>query len=67
MFKWWGIVNIDFSEMLRLSGSQLQDEGTLMGNFVKDGINSSFPVHYKFFDKLILAWVQTEPELAEPI
>ena len=67
MFKWWGNGNVDFSEMLRLSGSQLQDEGTLMGNFVKDGINSSFPVHYKFFDKLILAWVHTEPALADPI
>ena len=67
MFKWWGNGNVDFSEMLRLSGSQLQDEGTLMGNFIKDGIDSFFPVHYKFFHKLILAWVRTEPQLAEPL
>jgi len=67
MFKWWGYGNVDFSEMLRLSGSQVEDEGILMGNFIKDGIDSSFPVHYKFFSKLILAWVQTEPALAEPI
>ena len=67
MFKWWGNGNVDFSEMLRLSGSRLQDEGTLIGNFLKDGIDSSFPVHYKFFHKLILAWVQTEPALAKAI
>ena len=67
MFKWWGNGNIDFSEMLRLSGNQLQHEGSLMGNFIKDGVDSSFPVHYKFFDKLILAWVHTEPALADPI
>ena len=67
MFKWWGNGNIDFSEMLRLSGNQLQHEGSLMGNFIKDGVDSSFPVHYKFFDKLILAWVHNEPALADPI
>ena len=67
MFKWWGNGNVDFSEMLRLSGSHVRDEGSLMGNFVKDRIDASFPVHYKFFDKLILAWVNTEPQLAQPI
>ena len=66
MFKWWGNGNVDFSEMLRLSGSEIQGEGNLLGNFVKGGIDSSFPVHYKFFDKLILAWVQTDPQLATP-
>jgi phosphopantetheinyl transferase len=65
MFKWWGKGNVDFSEMLRLSINQPKSEGTLNGNFLKNGIDSSFPVQYKFFSQLVLTWVNTDPHLAE--
>jgi phosphopantetheinyl transferase len=65
MFKWWGNGNVDFSDMLRLSINHPESEGTLNGNFLKNGIDSSFPVHYKFFSQLVLTWVNTDPHLAE--
>jgi phosphopantetheinyl transferase len=65
MFKWWGNGNVDFSDMLRLSINQPENQGTLNGNFLKNGIDSSFPVHYKFFSQLVLTWVNTDPDLAD--
>jgi phosphopantetheinyl transferase len=65
MFKWWGNGNVDFSDMLRLSINQPESEGTLNGNFLKNGIDSSFPVQYKFFSQLVLTWVNTDSHLAE--
>jgi phosphopantetheinyl transferase len=65
MFKWWGNGNVDFSDMLRLSINQPESEGILNGNFLKNGIDSSFPVQYKFFPQLVLTWVNTDPHLAE--
>jgi len=61
MFKWWGLGKVDFSEMLRLSGSRPEREGWIDALFSKDGIRASFPVHYKMFDQLMLAWVVTRP------
>lgn len=65
MFKWWGRGNVDFSEMLRLSGNYQKNEGVLAGNFIKDELNVSFPVGFKKFPQLVLAWVKTEPKLVE--
>ena len=64
MFKWWGNGNVDFSDMMKLSGTLPQDGGILSGNFIKEGVDSSFPVYYKTFSPLVLAWVVTGPELA---
>lgn len=63
MFKWWAKGNVDFSEMLRLSGSNYNKEGALSGNFVKGEIDIDFPVNYKFFPGLVLTWVTTIPIL----
>ena len=67
MFKWWGKGNIDFSEMLRLSGGILQNQGFLSGNFIKNEVNVSFPIAFKIFSQLVLTWLKTEPELAEGV
>ena len=60
MFKWWGNGNVDFSEMLRVSGSSPNNEGVLQGNFIKDRFNVLFPVTYKFFPEILLAWITTK-------
>lgn len=60
MFKWWGKGNVDFSEMLRVSGSATEPEGSLQGNFIKGDLHLFFPLQYKFFQGLILTWVSTE-------
>ena len=63
MFKWWGKGQIDFSEMLKLSGRINEDVGILEGRFIKEELDLSFPIHYKFFPGIVMAWVQTEPEV----
>lgn len=60
MFKWWGRGKIDFSEMLRLSGVIHAGEGQLDARFIREERIIAFPVHYHFFDGLVLAWVMTE-------
>jgi 4'-phosphopantetheinyl transferase EntD len=67
MFKWWGKGNVDFSEMLRVSGSLPEHEGLFNANFIKGSINASFPVPYKIFPQIVLAWVATAPALPEVI
>jgi phosphopantetheinyl transferase len=60
MFKWWGLGKVDFSEMLRLHTHHPDEEGWLDGKFSRDGIHVAFPVHYKMFKGLMMAWVVTE-------
>ena len=60
MFKWWGRGQVDFSEMLRLSGYIHAGEGQINGRFIREEKILGFPVHYHFFNKLVLAWVITE-------
>lgn len=61
MFKWWGGGGVDFSEMLRVSGSLQQPEGLLSGRFIKHPLNVLLQVQYKKFAELNLAWVQSAP------
>lgn len=59
MFKWWGFGNVDFSEMLRVQFTAIDEEGSLPSRFVHPDFTTSFPVHYKIFPQLLLAWVVT--------
>ena len=61
MFKWWGGGGVDFSEMLRVSGSLQQEEGLLSGRFIKHPLNVLLQIQYKKFEELNLAWVQSAP------
>ena len=63
MFKWWGRGEVDFSEMLRLSGACPIDEGNLEGRFLKETVSVNFPVCYKFLEPIILTWVKTDPDV----
>jgi len=60
MFKWWGRGKVDFSEMLKLSGEFTADDGEMKGEFIHPSSSISFPVHYKYFPGMVLAWVKTE-------
>ena len=57
IFKWWGKGNVDFSDMMQLSGNFPEDAGALFGRFKKDEVNSSFLIQYKIFPSLILTWI----------
>jgi phosphopantetheinyl transferase len=63
MFKWWGRGGVDFSEMLRIRNTILSGEATLATRFIKDETGIALEVHYKQFDEIVLAWVQTEAQI----
>lgn len=63
MFKWWGKGGVDFSEMLRIQEILLSKEGELQTRFIKEEVDVSFPVLYKQFDEIVLAWVCTESNI----
>ncbi|HEY0751493.1 MAG TPA: 4'-phosphopantetheinyl transferase superfamily protein, partial [Chitinophagaceae bacterium] len=61
MFKWWGYGNIDFSEMLHVSENNVAASGELKGLFNNPNFQTQFPVHYKFFPQIVLAYIFTAP------
>ena len=60
MFKWWGWGGVDFSEMLRLSGAIVEEEGVLEGTFISGYNETALPVCYKKFVEITLAWTLTK-------
>ncbi|HEX2607506.1 MAG TPA: 4'-phosphopantetheinyl transferase superfamily protein [Flavisolibacter sp.] len=68
MFKWWGLGQVDFSEMLRLDTfprSAGEREGSLSARFLKGSVRESFPVRFQLFDEVVMAWVSTLPLKAD--
>ena len=61
MFKWWGLGEVDFSEMLRINGPLDFKENSMAANFMKAPHNIPYPVNYKIFPEIVLAWVDTAP------
>ena len=66
MFKWWGSGQVDFSEMLHVSGN-IQSGGQLKARFIKQPYDLFFPVHYHVFAGLVLAWVSTDAQIIDPV
>lgn len=54
VFKWFGAGGIDFRQHIQLFNQQ-EGKETIDCFFAKNG--SELVVHYRFFDKLVLAWV----------
>lgn len=57
MFKWYGLGQVDFREMMRLAPFDLADNGIIQARFVKASLNQPLLLHYNFFKRLVLAWV----------
>lgn len=57
IFKWWGLGDVDFSEMIRIDKFTLAAKGTIDARFLEH--NSVFPLNpqYKLFGNLCLVWV----------
>ncbi len=60
LFKWWGEGGVDFSEMMRLSESKVEIEGTIDGQVLKNDFKQNLDMHYKQFPELTLCWLQTK-------
>jgi len=60
LFKWWGWGGVDFSEMLRVSGSLQETSGNLNAQIIHQAGSIPLLVHYKKFSEVNLAWVHTQ-------
>ena len=57
MYKWYGLGEVDFSEMMRTFPFQLQLEGEIAGAFIKEDFQQKLAIHYKLIDELTVVWV----------
>ena len=57
VFKWWGLGDVDFSEMIRIDSLKIENEGIITSRFIKDPPIHSLKPHYRIFDQLCLVWV----------
>lgn len=60
MFKWWGLGDVDFSEMLRVNHFELKDEGEIPAAFTREELNIPLTLLYKQFPQICLAYLSTE-------
>ena len=65
VYKWWSYGNVDFSEMIRVQPFDLQPAGSIETSFTAE---ETYPLqlHYKIFDGLCLAWVQSTNKINRP-
>ncbi|TDH27513.1 4'-phosphopantetheinyl transferase superfamily protein [Segetibacter sp. 3557_3] len=57
IYKWYGLGQVDFSEMIRTFPFQLSGEGWIQSAFLKDELQVSLIVNYKRLDNMCLVWV----------
>lgn len=60
MFKWWGMGEVDFSEMLRINHFDLKEEGEMSVAFTRRELNIPLTLLYKQFPQICLAYLSTE-------
>jgi phosphopantetheinyl transferase len=63
MYKWYGLGEVDFSEMLRTFPFHLGFEGVIDAAFVKGQEKHQLLLHYKFIRDLYIVWVITDSKL----
>ncbi len=60
MFKWWGLGEVDFSEMLRINYFELKEEGVISATFARRELNIPLSILYKQFPQICLAYLFTK-------
>lgn len=60
MFKWWGLGEVDFSEMLRVNYFELKEEGVISAAFTRRELNIPLSILYKQFPQICLAYLFTK-------
>jgi phosphopantetheinyl transferase len=61
MFKWWGLGNVDFSEMLRIYGNFADGEGFIEACLVLGKERFPLTISHINFKGLVGAWIHTAP------
>jgi phosphopantetheinyl transferase len=59
MFKWYGMGEVDFSEMLRVFPFVINDAGTIDACFINSQQQEQLQLQYKVFDQLTLVYTLT--------
>lgn len=57
IYKWYGLGQVDFSEMIRTFPFELAEEGWIQAAFIKDDLQESLIVNYKMLENMCLVWV----------
>ncbi len=57
MYKWYGLGQVDFSEMLRFEPFDLGNDGVINAKFINEEFQQALQVQYQIFNQLVLAWI----------
>jgi phosphopantetheinyl transferase len=57
MFKWYGLGEVDFSDMMRTFPFELKAEGEIDAAFMKEDLQEKFTLHYRMMGVVSLVWV----------
>jgi phosphopantetheinyl transferase len=60
MYKWYGLGEVDFSEMMRTFPFELKAVGQIEAAFMKGDLQKKLTLHYKFNEGLSVVWVVSE-------
>lgn len=63
MYKWYGLGEVDFSEMMRVFPFDVSTSGEMSGAFLKPDLQQKLTLHYRLFDDLTLVWVVSPSNL----
>ena len=57
MFKWWGMGDVDFSEVLRVSPFVFEETGKINALFIREGLRVPLTLSYSINHLMSLVWV----------
>lgn len=60
MYKWYGLGEVDFSEMLRTFPFQISDAGEIEAVFMKGAFQKKLTLHYRMNEGLSVVWVVSD-------
>jgi 4'-phosphopantetheinyl transferase EntD len=60
MYKWYGLGEVDFSEMMRTFPFELKAVGEIEAAFMKGDLQKKLTLHYKFNEGLSVVWLASE-------
>jgi len=60
MFKWYGLGEVDFSEMLRTLPFEQKEAGIIDGFIDKFPLQQKLIMHYKVWNNIVLVWISSE-------
>lgn len=63
MFKWWGMGDVDFSEVLRLKPFPVENSGHISACFAKAALEIPLTVYYQLFGSLTLSFLWTDADI----